>query len=215
MCPTIHGLLPEGGYSFKSASGGTEISPLQSPLPCPSSALRYTSAFPNMISSCLGASGVSSETGAHARRAGRNLRGRAPLRVGGRCNKQGNLHTRLVLGGRHDESFSTLIFQVHIQALTGSHIQPRQSIQPLLASQARVLKPLLGVTARWVQVPSVGEEVGSLPLPAPGPNPSVSMTVSSRSLGASWRSGAEHLGQSWLQRSVPLRTLLEQVIYYL
>ena len=87
--------------------------------------------------------------------------------VGGRCNNQGNLHTRLVLGGYkmcRSQHLPSKILKVYIEALTSfSHIYTRQIVPIPKLSQGSVLEmaPVTG-TMGGVYVPRTEKVVRSL-----------------------------------------------------
>lgn len=103
----------------------------------------------------------------HTQRTGRK-RSR-PLQIGS-FNKQGDLHTRFILGG-HKMSRSPhppcQNLQVYTEALTRfSHIYCSDGFNNMLLSQGCILEmaPTVGMVGR-VYVPRIGEKVRSLWLP--------------------------------------------------
>lgn len=86
--------------------------------------------------------------------------------VGGRFNKQRNLHTRLGLGGRKTSTAlhsPTRILKVYIEALTGfSHIYHPESLNTTLLSQGSILRAVSGnKEGKWNTHSKDGEWVGS------------------------------------------------------
>lgn len=92
------------------------------------------------------ASQVKSESGLSTWRARRDWRKRQTIQmdIGNRCNKQGNLHTKLILGG-HKTSRSlfppTKTLKVYIEALTGfSHVYHSNGLNNSMSFQGCVLE---------------------------------------------------------------------------
>lgn len=69
--------------------------------------------------------------------------------VGGRFNKEGNLHTRYVFSSRKTSRWlhlATRIFRVYIEAFPGlRHMPPQDGLSHTLLSQGRTLEMALAV----------------------------------------------------------------------
>lgn len=110
-----------------------------------------------VASQTSGTSWVKSETGPLTQRASRDQRKRQnPRLVGGRLSKQGNLHTRLILGDCKTSSSShtpARIFNVCIEAFTGfKHIYGPNGLNNTLLAFSR-LRPWkwLPVWEQWAE----------------------------------------------------------------